>query len=84
MCSRKMTSSAWNSVEILGQVAKKQPLCITGPGRLVVLRRKMVMHVAVIKSGLLSAVETRQLCLHLPFPTVKRKKKLFKQVSDDF
>lgn len=29
----------------------------------------------VIKSGPPSAVETRQLYLHLPFPTVKREKK---------
>lgn len=31
MCGREMTtSSAWNSVETTGRVAKKQPLCITG------------------------------------------------------
>ena len=29
MCSREMNiSSAWNSVETKGQVAKKQPLCV--------------------------------------------------------
>lgn len=31
LCGRDMTnSSAWNSVEAMGRVAKKQPVCITG------------------------------------------------------
>lgn len=70
MCSREMTiSSAWNSVETIGRVAKKQPLCITGWEGWLCWGGKW-WYMWMIKSGLPSVVETHQLYLRLPFPTV--------------
>ena len=73
MCGREMTSSSeWNSDTTTGHVAKKQPLRITGRESWLCRGGKW-WRMWSIKSGLPSVVETRQLYLRLPFPTVEIK-----------
>lgn len=73
VAEKRQTSSAWNSVETTGQVVKKQPLCITGQEGWLCWGGKW-WRIWSIKSGLPSVVETHQLYLRLPFPTVERRK----------
>lgn len=76
MCGREMTtSSAWNSVETTGRVAKKQPLVYHRLSRLVFVKKENGDARGFVKSGLPSVAEIRQLYLHLPFPTVKETEK---------
>lgn len=83
MCNRNELL-ALNFVETIGRVLKKQLLWIAG-GEKTLAGNWWHTHTSMIKSGLPSVAETRQLYPHLPFPTDERererKEKLFRLVS---